>query len=223
MTISNACRPQQSPLNAEQSQTVPASKSILKSDSNAAMKQLSSSNSVMHQFYDEIELNSIAMASRRILDYSPSINNSENVQYPDYIKVDILLVTSQVRRMLEFKSIATSSMSNAQLERMMNNYMIEMSSKIGTEKSPVISDEINQMPSIGTSSAKNNVDQMELLNDIGETKRVDHAPTLAPLQPNQKNMDVDTINEEANENGHRDVGDFDDDIQYIGTFPYDGY
>lgn len=90
ITISNSCWPQQSTLkgklsksiNPVSSQAVPVLKSILKNSSGltAAMKQLSSSNNDMHQFYDEIKLNSIAVASKRILDYSSHLNSSGSVR-----------------------------------------------------------------------------------------------------------------------------------------------
>lgn len=129
--------------------------------------------------------------------------------------------------MLEFKSINTSSMTNAQLERLMNNYMKEMSSKIAAEKSAVIAGGERDyaaengmslthtrktdngmggtIESASSKDSSSKVVRTGLLNDIAGTKRIDQSSTPR----------LDTITEVGN--------DSDDDIQYIGTLQYNGY
>lgn len=226
-------------------------KSILKKTSAAketpftsAIKLLKSSNGDMHQFYDKIKLNSIVLASKRILDYLPNVDNSTNAVYPEYIKSDILLLTSQVRRMFEFKSISTSDMTNAQLETLMNDYMIEMSSSssgISAGQSSTVIEAPSEsvgnggLGNTGTASSKTstNIDRTELLNDIDDKKRKNQSTAIAVVQPtprrrastieaddNEKNCLPEAIIEiESSTSGTETESD--DDIQYIGRFSKD--
>lgn len=270
------------PINSIQPQSRPNSvlKSILKKSSTSiycvddenlfasTMQLLSSSNSDMHQFYDKNQLESIVVASMRILDYLSIAENLENVQYPNYIQNDIFLLTSQIRRMFEFKSIDISGLTNEQLKSLTNDYMIEMSSvsAIENEKSLVnggINDSDaqttvrnkvkamnsrknnnNRMPlidetiGIGTASSNNatNVDCTELLNDIAGTKSKEQFPLIAVVppssRPSRRNsitenthgndcLILDTIEIDSSTSGTEIESD--DDIQFVGTFEYDGY
>lgn len=83
----------------------------------------------MHQFYDKIELHSIVAASKEVLDYLPIAGKSGDTPYPDRIQIAILLLTSQVRKMFQFKSIDPKSITDAQLIAFTHEYMREMSNQ----------------------------------------------------------------------------------------------
>lgn len=96
---------------------------------------LSSSNSDMHQFYDKIELPLIVAASKEIIDYLPIAAKSRDAPYPDSIQIDMSLLTSQVRRMFQFKSIDPKSITDAQLITITHEYMCEMANQSSATRS----------------------------------------------------------------------------------------
>lgn len=118
-------------------------KSILKKPSvskeNAfakAIRMLSSSNSNMQQFYDKIKLKTVVDASTRVLKYLSDANQSGS--YPDYIGLDVTLLSAQVRNMLEFIAIDPSKLTDEQVQILMNKYMRTMryDKDIGIKKKP---------------------------------------------------------------------------------------
>lgn len=248
-------------------------KSILKKSSTSkdtqfaeANKLMDPSNCKMQQFYDKSKLKSVVEASKRVL---KCLSSAES--YPDSA-LDIALLSSQIRSMLEYISIDPTSMTDSEVRTLMSTYMSIMSNDkyIGTTKtseknvddnktvvlvktltkpSPpngIVNKAVNNMKSdnspstsqtFSTSHSKNRsrIDRITLLNDIVGVKRIDQPSISIALTPNPRDprLRINKTNEKQADclnvvpmdiecSGSSTETD-DDDCQYVGTFPNDGF
>lgn len=159
-----------------QSKPISSLKSILKKTraseghpSTTVFDLLRSSHDDMRPFFDRNKWPSTAMASKELLPYI----DCDDI--PDDYSLDIHLVSTQVRAMMNFKSIKISDVKDDDLKKLFRDYVIEMGSENGTastsngrtamptSKKSVSAPGIRTRP-LAMSSSR--IDRTELLNDI---------------------------------------------------------
>lgn len=77
----------------------------------------------MQRFYNKIELKTVVEASKRVLQFLSSFKSGS---YPESIRLDITLLSLQVRNMLEVISIDPLTLADDEVQTLMSNYMNAM-------------------------------------------------------------------------------------------------